>query len=245
LEGALTRPWETLECVPTQAGDLALRRRAADDFLITLGSRILMTSRAHRSEIALADHACTGLAEQPEPRVLIGGLGMAYTLRAALDRLPPDARVVVAELEEAVVRWCRGPLAALTQAAVEDPRVELHVEDVTRAWARAGAGGARRFDAIAIDLFEGPRGTRAEVRHPLYGDAALALAHRALRPGGVLALWSETPAAAFEKRFGASGFAVRRHREGKGGRRHAIYVGTALAARQPGGRAHAWSRRRG
>jgi spermidine synthase len=243
----VTRAWETLETVATEAGELALRRRDANDFLIMLGTRILMTSRAHRSEVALAEHAFGALATESAPRVLIGGLGMAYTLRAALDRLPSDACVVVSELEEAVVRWCRGPLAPLTQAAVDDPRVELHVEDVTRSWARAAEPGARRFDAIAIDLFEGPRGTKAELRHPLYGDAALALAHRALRPGGVFALWSESPAAAFEKRFGARGFGVRRHHEGRGGRRHTVYVGTALttkrASREP--RPRGRSRRRG
>lgn len=218
----------------TREGELSLRRRDAGDFLITLGPRILMTSRAHRSEVALAEHACAGLAEESQPRVLIGGLGMGYTLRAALDRLPPGASVVVAELEEAVARWCRGPLAALTHAAIDDPRVQLRIEDVAATWERAAERGPR-FDAIAIDLFEGPRGTRAEARHPLYGDAALSRIHRALRPGGVFALWSETPAAAFEKRFAARGFAVRRYNEGRGGRRHAVYVGHAEAAPRRGG----------
>ena len=232
----MTRPWETLESVETREGELALKRRDADDFLITLGPRILMTSRAHRSEVALADHACAGLQEANAPRVLIGGLGMGYTLRAALDRLPPTARVEVAELEASVVRWCRGPLAALTAAAVDDPRVTARVEDVAHAWKRAANG--ERFDAIAIDLFEGPRGTRAEERHPLYGDAALDLVHAALRPGGVFALWSETPAAAFEKRFGARGFDVSKHRSGKGGRRHVVYVGTARPRRGSSSRRH-------
>ena len=219
----MARAWETLETVATAAGPLSLRRRGADDFLIALGARVLMTSAAHRSEDRLGELACQGLGVLASPRVLIGGLGMAYTLRAALDALAPGARVVVAELEPAVVRWCRGPLAPLTAGAADDPRVEVRIADVA-AVIREAAAGQGRFDAIALDVFEGPRGDRAEARHPLYGDGALAACARALAPGGVLAVWSETDARGFEGRLEAAGFAVGRARAGRGGRRHVVYT---------------------
>ena len=168
--------------------------------------------------------ACEGLAKVSGARVLISGLGMGYTLRAALDLLAPDARVDVAELEPAVVAWCRGPLAALTNGAALDPRVRLHTEDVTAVIARA-ARATSGYHGIALDLFEGPRGDRAEAGHPLYGDAAVARAARALRPGGVLAVWSEEPAPGFARRLQAAGLETGSERSGRGGRRHAIHHG--------------------
>jgi spermidine synthase len=204
-------------------GSLALRQRGEGDFVIAQATRVLMTSAAHRSELALAEHACGPLAGRPRPRVLIGGLGMGYTLRAALDRLSPRARVLVCEIEPSVVRWCRGPLAALTGSAVDDPRVEVREGDVAAAIADAAAGRAPRFDAIALDLFEGPRGTRDERDHPHYGERALAGVRRALTREGVLAIWSETPARGFERRAARAGFALEIRREGRGGRRHVIY----------------------
>jgi len=200
-----------------------LRRRGERDFLIALDNRVLMTSVAHRSEQALAEYACRALSQASRPRVLLGGLGMAYTLRAALDRLPAGARVVVCEIEPSVVRWCRGPLAVLTASAVEDPRVEVRTEDVAAAIARAAEPRTPGFDAIALDLFEGPRGTRSEAQHPLYGDAALARMRRALEPGGTLALWSEEAARGFERRVAAAGFGLEVRRVGGAGRRHVVY----------------------
>lgn len=217
----MTRPWETLETVASTAGPLVLRRRGERDFLIGLGTRVLMTSAAHRSEQRLAERACEGLDAVAAARVLIGGLGMGYTLRAALDVLRADARVVVAELEPAVVRWCEGPLAPLTGGAVRDPRVELVVADVARVIREAPPGA---FHAIALDLFEGPRGGRGEAAHPLYGDAALRSCARALARGGVLAVWSEADAPGFARRLAAAGFVARRERAGRGGRRHPLYV---------------------
>lgn len=218
--------WQVVDRVATPAGELVLRRRGAADFLIQIDGRVLMTSRAHRSEQALAAHACGPIAARRAPRLLLGGLGMGYTLRAALDALPPRARVVVVELEPAVVSWCRGPLAPLCAAPLDDRRVSVRTDDVAAVIAHA-AGPGRLFDAIALDLFEGPRGTAAEDReHPLWGRAALARARAALGPGGVLAVWSEHPAPAFEKRLARSGFRVERLREGRGGRVHTIYRGT-------------------
>ena len=220
----MTRPWQILDGVDTGAGRLELRRRGEDEFLIALGGRVLMNSAASRSEVALARIACAGIAERAAPRVLIGGLGMGCTLRAALDALPATARVVVAELHEAVWRWCRGPLAALTAHAVDDPRVELRIGDVAGAIREAAAPGAVRLDALILDLYEGPHPASQPRDHPHYGAAALARARSALRPDGILAIWSEDPDPLFERELARAGFAFRRERPGRGGRRHVVYV---------------------
>jgi spermidine synthase len=199
---------------------LELRRRGADDFHITLDGRIIMTSAAQRSEQALGALAAEACAGRRAPRVLLGGLGMGFTLRAALDALPPLARVVVAELHSAVLDWCRGPLAPLTGGAVLDPRVEVECADVAALLARAPA---EHFDAIALDLFSGPRAPRRDDPH--YGQAALARMRGALRPGGVLAVWSEQADPAFARSLGRAGFAVSRRRPGRGGLRHAVTLG--------------------
>jgi spermidine synthase len=209
-------PWTTVERVATREGPLELRRRGGD-FLITIAGRVLMTSAARRSEEELARLA---LAGRRDARVLLGGLGMGFTLRAALDALSPAGRVVVCELTPEVAAWCRGPLAGLTGDALADPRVELRIEDVARAIRARSAA----WDAIVLDLYEGPNAATQRDDDPLYGDAALAAARRALRPRGVLAIWSEDPDAAFEQRLEAAGFATARHRIGKGGRRHVVYL---------------------
>jgi spermidine synthase len=188
-----------------------------------------MTSTAHRSESALAEWLCAGLSSR-RPRVLIGGLGMGYTLRAALDALPRTARVRVAELEPAVVGWCRGPLATLTGCAVEDPRVEIAVADAMDSIRAAARRELPRFDAIALDLFAGPRGTRGEDDHPLWGTAALALARDALGPGGALGIWCEEPAPGLVRRLARVGLRAELRRAGGGGRRHALYRATAASS---------------
>jgi spermidine synthase len=218
----MSRPWQVLECVETAAGPLELRRRGERDFLLTLAGRVLMNSAAHRSEVALAELAAAAISGRAAPRLLIGGLGMGYTLRAALDALPATARVTVVELEPAVVRWCRGPLAGLSDRAVDDARVTLEVGDVADAIAAASRrGDDGGFDAIALDLLEGPRG-RAD---PHFGDAALRRLRAALLPGGVVGVWSERPDAAFERRLAAAGFRVEHRRPGRGGLRHAVTLG--------------------
>jgi spermidine synthase len=217
----MTRPWQTLASVPTEEGALELRRRGEHDFLIVVGGRVLMTSSAHRSEDALARLAAGRLAGRAGLRVLIGGLGMAYTLRAALEAFPPDARITVAELNPTVVEWCRGPLAALTAAAASDPRVTIIVDDV----ARVIAGAAGEYDAILLDLYEGPNAASQRRDDPFYGAAALGRQHAALRPGGVLAVWSEDPDAPYAKRFAAAGFSVTTQRPSQGGRSHVVYLG--------------------
>jgi spermidine synthase len=216
----LTRAWETLERVETPDGTLELRRRGERDFLILHDGRILMSSSAHRSEQALASEACARLAGRASPRLLIGGLGMGFTLRAALDALPPAARVRVAELNPCVVAWCRTVLAPLTGGAALDPRVEIEPGDVAASIRRAAAG-RDRFDAILLDLYTGPGAGEA-----CFEAAMLAATRAALAPGGVYAVWSERPDPAFERRLRAAGFDAARSRPGKGGLRHAVYIAT-------------------
>jgi spermidine synthase len=228
------KPWETLDAVDTDEGRLELRRRGETDFVITVAGRVLMNSAWHRSEIAVAQLACRRIKDRPRPRVLIGGLGMGYTLRAALDELPRTARVVVAEIEPAVVRWCRGPLAPLTERAVDDPRTEIVLGDVAQVITDAGRAEAARFDTarfdarfdtIVLDLYEGPRTSTQAREDPFWGPAALRRTRDALTPGGVFSVWSEDPDAAFEKRLAAAGFRVERRRPESGGPRHAVYLG--------------------
>jgi spermidine synthase len=148
---------------------------------------------------------------------------MAFTLRAALDALPATAHVVVAELHSEVIRWCRGPLAPLTGGAVDDRRVEFVVGDVAHEIAVAPR---HRYDAILLDLYEGPHAATQRPDDPFYGAVALGRARRALRDGGLLAIWSEEADAPFERRLAAAGFTVGKHREGRGGRAHTVYIGT-------------------
>lgn len=215
-------PWQTLATVATAEGPLELRQRGAADFLIVIGGRVLMTSAARRSEEALATLAAAALGPRRDARVLIGGLGMGYTLRAALDAFP-GARITVAELTPAVADWCRGPLAPLTADAAGDARVEIVIADVARVIAKAKAS----YDAILLDLYEGPNAATQRKDDPFYGPAALARSKAALRPGGVLAVWSEDPDAGFARRFDAAGFEVATHKSGKGGRTHVVYLGRA------------------
>ena len=151
----------------------------------------------------------------------------------ALDRLPADAAVVVAELNPIMVRWCRGPMAHLTGGAVDDPRVEVVIGDVAAVIGQAAVkGGKNRFDAIILDLYEGPYGGDPGRGAHLYGDGALETSRRALKPGGVFAVWSEEPDKAFEKRLRAAGFSFTRQRPGRGGR-HVVYIARQTAGPAP------------
>lgn len=195
---------------------LELRRRGERDFLITHDGRVLMTSAAHRSESVLAETAVSRLPPRRSPRILVGGLGMGFTLRAALDVLPPRATVVVAELHPVVVDWCRGPLAGLTGAAVDDPRVQVRIGDVALAIASGGP-----FHAVVLDLFVGPQ--RPAAGDPHFGPAALRRTRDALTPDGVFAVWSEQADPSFEKGLAQAGFGVEKARPGRGGLRHVVY----------------------
>ncbi|NTW58902.1 MAG: spermidine synthase [Nitrospirae bacterium] len=220
----MAQPWQTIDRIERQDNMLELRKRGDRDFLLLVNGRVLMNSSASRSEVALGEQACRLVTDRPRPRVLIGGLGMAFTLRAALDALPASAQVVVAELEPAVVTWCRGPLADLTQCAVNDPRVLVETDDVAAVIIAATRKGAERYDAIVIDLYTGPSADSDAHFDPYYGNHALQTTSRAMTPGGIFAIWGENPDAAFEKRLAAAGFTFERLRPGRGGLRHVVYV---------------------
>ena len=203
------------------------------DFLILVGGRVLMNSRASRSEEILGVLTCARCGEGA--RVLIGGLGMAMTLRAVLDTLPRSARVTVAELHPIIVEWCRGPLAELTHAAVEDERVEIRIADVADCIRETAAGDAG-FDAIVLDLFEGPHARTDPRNDPVYGSRAIKRSWQALAPGGVVGVWAEAPERQFEQRLVKQGFAVETHRPGRGGLRHWVILGRKPAASERPGR---------
>ncbi len=221
----MTRPWQHLETVDTAEGPLVLSQRGEREFLITIDGRVLMNGVANRSELALANLACADpkVVARSTPRVLVGGLGLGFTLRAALDALPPAAQITVAELNEVVVRWCRGAVGAATDNALEDPRVTVQVADVARVIATA-ARKRTPYDAILLDLYEGPHEATQRSNDPFYGAQALRTTRAALSRGGVFAVWSEEPDKAFEARLAKAGFQAERRRAGKGGRRHVIYL---------------------
>jgi spermidine synthase len=228
------KPLRTVDSVETAEGLLALKQRGERDFLITLDNRVLMTSTAHRSEVALGAAACRGLTGYAAPRVLVGGLGMAYTLRAVLDAVPGPAHVTVAELNPVTETWCRGPLSPLTNGAVADARVRVEITDVAKAIAKAAGGPpGGRFDAIVIDLYVGPdAGTRDA--DPLYGRRAVQHAAEALTAGGMFATWGEAYDAGYVRRLERAGFSVKTDRPGKGGLRHVIYLAKKGQARREG-----------
>ena len=205
----MSLPWKTIESISTEEGVLELRQRAERDFLITVGGLVLMNSLAHRSEVALGRLACSHLSDHDVPTVLVGGLGMGYTLKAVLDTLPCSGRIIVAELNPVVHEWCLGPLATLTDGAVADPRVTVEIADVAKVIRRsATAGNTEHFDAIVLDLYTGPDANCHKYDHPLYGNRAIESVRAALKPGGVFAVWGENYDAGFFNRLSDAGFSV-------------------------------------
>jgi spermidine synthase len=219
-------PWIHLDTAQVPGGgELKLSRRG-DEFSIRLGHNELMNNRLSGSEKALATLAIERIKDRARPRVLIGGLGMGFTLGAALEVLPPGASVVVAELVPAVIAWARGPMAEIFGTSLSDPRVTI-VQDDVGALIRAGRGG---YDAILLDVDNGPEAMTRSSNDGLYGVEGLGDARAALKAGGVLAVWSQGPDKAFGGRLFKSGFAVeehrvRAHRAGKGAR-HVIWLAT-------------------
>jgi spermidine synthase len=217
-------PWELLDraAVPG-GGEMRLYRRGAE-YSIRVGNYELMNSRVHASEDALASLACARLRDCRAPRILIGGLGMGFTLAAVLKEVGADARVVVAELVPEVVAWHRGPLASVAPGALDDPRVEVRTSDV----AAVIAERSRAFDAILLDVDNGPRGLTADANDGLYSVRGLRAAGAALREGGLLAVWSAGPDAAFVRRLGQAGFDAEelpvRGRDAKRGPRFLIWI---------------------
>jgi len=216
-------PRELIDTAAVPGGeDLRLFRRG-DDYMIVLDRNELMNSRMSGSEEALATMACERL-DSPAPRLLIGGYGMGFTLRAALGVLPADARVTVAELVPEIIAWARGPMAALTAGGLDDPRVHLAMGDVARAIEIARSD----YDAILLDVDNGPDGLTRAGNDGLYSARGLASAKLALKPGGILAVWSAAPDTAFARRLRNAGFdtdevAVRARSNGKGAR-HVIWL---------------------
>ncbi len=197
-------PRELIGTAPVPGGeDLRLFRRG-DDYMIVLDRNELMNSRMSGSEEALAEMSCARLKGRPAPHLLIGGYGMGFTLRKALAVLGPQARVTVAELVPEIIAWARGPMAALTAGCLDDPRVTLVERDVAEVIADARG----TYDAILLDVDNGPDGLVRGANDRLYSERGLAIARAALAPGGVLAVWSAAPDTAFRRRLKMAGFVV-------------------------------------
>ncbi|MBN8610899.1 MAG: spermidine synthase [Deltaproteobacteria bacterium] len=224
------QPWRTLEELDTPEGTLALRQRGERDFLLTIDGRVLMSSMLHRSEDALSRLAIERIEDRPRPRVLTAGLGLGFTLRALLDVVGRGAQVDVGELHEPIVRWCRGPLASVNGNAASDPRVRVILGDVMDRVREAAHDASRRYDAIVVDLMEGPSRGRARVNGHLYGSKALASVRAALSPGGVYAVWGEEPDPSFVELLQRSGFDARKVVVGSGPK-HVVYVAQPAVAR--------------
>jgi spermidine synthase len=222
-------PWELLGCAQVPGGDeeLCLYKRG-EEFSIRVNSRELMNSRAHGSEDALAELACSKIADRHRQRVLIGGLGMGYTTAAALRRLGTGAQVVVAELVPAVVEWNRGPLADLAGHPLQDARVTVREADV----AQILKVEHRAYDAILLDVDNGPEGLILKGNDWLYSPNGLNAAYAALARAGVLAIWSAGPDIAFTKRLRRAGFEtneVRVRARSGGGGRHTIWLAVRVS----------------
>lgn len=219
-------PWSHLDRAQVPGGgELRLMRRGAE-FSIRLGHNELMSSRLSASEQALATFACDKIRTRERPQILIGGLGMGFTLRAALTVLGAQAHIIVAELVPAVVAWARGPMAEIFGDSLVDPRVDIReadVGDLIRSHPSA-------YDAILLDVDNGPEGLTRKANDGLYNQAGLSAAHAALRPGGVLAVWSSAANPKFTRRLRRTGFDVTeiplRAKGPRGGARHFIWIAT-------------------
>jgi spermidine synthase len=217
-------PWILLDTATVPDGEeLRLLQRGAE-FSIRLSNNELMNSRVHGSEEALAEIAIRKISEQTRPRILIGGLGMGFTLRAALRVIGPEARVVVAELVPAMVAWNRSWLASVSDHSLEDSRVSIREEDV----ASLIMSEQSAYDAILLDVDNGPGALTRKANDRLYDVAGLGAAYAALRSRGVLAAWSAGPDRNFTRRLHSAGFEVNevrvRARGTRGGARHIIWI---------------------
>ena len=224
------KPIELLGQALSRDGTVLKLIRRSDEYVILANGKSLMSSRMHGSEEALATFACRSIAALERPNVLIGGLGMGFTLRATLDLLPRDATVVVAEIVPAVVEWNRGPLAALAGHPLADARVRVEIDDV----AVTLTSQRGHFDGVLLDVDNGPAAFSGSNNDGLYDDRGIAAAFAALKMGGVLAVWSAREDKKFEQRLRHGRFTVEvehvRGRLKKGGPRHTIF----LAHKSPG-----------
>ena len=228
-------PWSLIDTarIPGEGSELRLKRRGTE-FSIMLGANELMNSRLSGSEEALAKVSCRRIQSRRRPQVLIGGLGMGFTLRAALAELGSDARITVAELVPAVVAWARGPMAEIFGDSLADPRVIIREGDV----GELIRSGRATYDAILLDVDNGPEGLTRRANDGLYDMAGLSAAGAALTPGGILGVWSSTPDRNFTHRLHRAGFTVEevkvRANGTRGGARHVIWIATKRDRFRPG-----------
>lgn len=219
------KPWTVLARTRTSHGTELTLTHHPSEFAILADGQSLMSSRMHGSEDALAILGCRDARTLTRPSVLVGGLGMGFTLRAALDVLPAAARIVVVELVPAVVEWNRGPLAALANHPLDDPRVTVDVNDV----AEVLRSSPDCFDAVLLDVDNGPDAMTTPTNAGLYDARGIEIVRTALRDGGMLAVWSVRDDRQFARRLRAAGFTVRREhaaaRPNKRGARHTILLG--------------------
>lgn len=220
-------PWQLIDTATVPGGGaLRLMQRGAE-FSIKLDGNELMNSRLSGSEKALATLACAHIAGRQQPRLLIGGLGMGFTLRAALGSLGPKAHIDVAELVPSVIAWARGPMAAIFDDSLNDPRAAIHEADVGALIGKHAAA----YDAILLDVDNGPEGLSRPGNDSLYDAGGLAKAHAALRTAGMLAVWSSAPDRNFTQRLVRAGFTVDEKRvraHGSGGARHVIWLAVKI-----------------
>ncbi|MEO6222473.1 MAG: hypothetical protein ABIP90_04430 [Vicinamibacterales bacterium] len=220
------KPWQLLGEHNTPDGTQLKLMKHDRDLVILANDKMLMSSRMHGSEEELAVLACKHLTRASAPRVLVGGLGLGYTLRATLDLLPLSGAVVVAELVEGVVEWNLGPLGPLANYPLNDHRATVVVGDVGKTMRLDKEG----FDAILLDVDNGPDAFTATGNADLYDNRGVTQAHAALRPGGVLAVWSAWEDRKFEQRLRWAGFTVTMHRMRarlkRGGPKHTIFLAT-------------------
>ena len=227
------KPYEHLDDATAPDGTVLSLYRHDGAYLIRIGGVELMSTRRFHSEERLAELACAPCVAMEAPRILIGGLGFGFTLRAALRTLPPGARVVVAEVVERVIGWNRNPAYPLAAPSLADPRTEIRHVDV-RTVLSACRG---EFDAILLDVDNGPDALTTRGNASLYSAAGVALAVAALRPGGTLGYWSAHPAPAFERTLRGAGLRVETHRvpaHGKAGTLHSLFIGRKAASRSAG-----------
>ena len=227
---SLVKPWDVIGRAQTPDGTRLELARHPSEIVILADGQSLMTSRAHHSEDMLGVLGCRRARTLPEPVVLVSGLGMGYTLRAALDVLPPAARVLVAELVPEVVEWNRGPLGPLAGHPLDDPRVTVEVADV----AQVLRANPATFDAVILDVDNGPFALGAAPNVGLYSRAGVAVARAALRPGGLLAVWSAGNDRPYERRLRTAGLHVNREEvksrlKRGGGPRHTILLAHAIS----------------
>jgi len=217
-------PWVQLDTAKVPGGDEFKLMQRGDEFWIMVGTNPLMTSRMAGSEEVLAEITCTPLAGMPGAKILIGGLGMGFTLRRAQALLGGDAKIAVAELVPGIIAWARGPLTPVFKGCLDDQRVEIVEADVGQVIGAAKA----TYDAILLDVDNGPEGLSRPGNDRLYNAKGLATAKAALKPGGVLAIWSAHPDDAFVKRLKQAGFSVEevkaRANGKRGGSRHLIWL---------------------